>query len=377
MIFSQTSCHKISASLVFLAATREARLVHSSQCNFSPTIPLSNKKTVMSNDGGTRVALQATYTPPTKEFINKEEDSELEKFCSVYDTEREDATEITKSDLKYHIKELVQEIEDGRDDRNNIHSIEIHLPKESAITGPIERTISESTTSPSDDSNPRWKSMVKKLISLYLHFLGKYALVTKCITSGTIGTLGDLLAQCFEHSFLRNNHIKTVRKTAFALDRIRLFGILFEATFVSGPLMHFAYDCMEYLVPIHDDDNDDVEDKASTCIPAKSNNNNSRKKWLAAGFHVSADLFILGPIFVFTMMLFTSLIEGKLGTFGMELKLDFIPAVYAASIASFAFLPAQLLAFKHLPIKFRLLYMNFQDVVWNAVVSVMAHKSRN
>jgi len=201
--------------------------------------------------------------------------------------------------------------------------------------------------------------LLGNVVSLYLHFLGAYELLTKSFTSGFIGLIGDFCAQCFEYRSSTSRQGGPA--SPFSLDRIRLFAICFESTLVSGPLMHYAYNYMEYLVPIHDD-----TDK----------NTSSVNKWTAASFHVLADFVILGPIFVFTMMLLTSLIEGQIRYFWTELGRDFGPALCASTVASLTFVPIQLFAFRLLPLRYRLLYMNLQDVIWNAVVSIMAHKNR-
>jgi hypothetical protein len=100
-------------------------------------------------------------------------------------------------------------------------------------------------------SKSHWVSSVTKN---YLDLLETHELVTKCLTAGAIGILGDALAQNFE--FLtqgeHNNHGSATRPTDVLIyDKLRLFGIFFESTFLSGPLMHYAYDYLEYLVPIH------------------------------------------------------------------------------------------------------------------------------
>lgn len=262
-----------------------------------------------------------------------------------------------------------------RDDEEEGKEVEIkegnqyeHILHEKNIQFTISRSMNdESNQRPTnvdiETSEPinKMKNLAKNLVSIYLHFLAKHELLTKCLTSGVIGIIGDFLAQCFEYS-VKQQSVKTVH----TLDRIRLFGIFFESTLISGPLMHYAYDYMEYLVPVH---NNDL--KGSTKV-----NTNPLSSWIAPGIHVLADVVILGPIFVFTMMLFTSIIEGRISTCTSEFVLDYGPALRASTVASLSFVPIQLIAFKCLPIKFRLLYMNFQDVIWNAVVSVMAHKSR-
>lgn len=243
-----------------------------------------------------------------------------------------------------------------------------HILYEKSIQFTISPTISDvpvpkptNTNIKRPEPTKNMKNLAKELVSIYLHFLGEHELLTKCLTSGVIGIIGDFLAQCFEHS-MRQQSLEKVHN----LDKIRLFGIFFESTLISGPLMHYAYDYMEYLVPVHVNDSKD----------SRKINTNPLSSWIAPSIHVLADVIILGPIFVFTMMLFTSIIEGRISTFTSEFVLDYAPALWASTIASLSFVPIQLIAFKCLPIKFRLLYMNFQDVVWNAVVSVMAHKSR-
>ena len=218
------------------------------------------------------------------------------------------------------------------------------------------------------------KNIGNILISIYIHLLKEHEVLTKSLTSGIIGIIGDFVAQCFEYNVSTDHHRhgQNLNK-AYSLDRIRLFAIFFESTFVAGPLMHYAYDYMEHLVPVHDgDDNEEGKNDGNFAKRKMS----SVSKWIAASFHVLADIFFLGPIFVFTMIFFTSIIEGRIDTFLPELVMDFGPALWASTLASFSFVPFQLFAFKYLPIKFRILYMNLQDIIWNAVVSVMAHKSR-
>ncbi len=208
------------------------------------------------------------------------------------------------------------------------------------------------------------------LVSIYEHFLMEHELLTKSITSGVIGVLGDFLAQCFEHKS-HHHHQSTKlhsQQQAFVMDKVRLFGLFVESLFIASPIMHYAYDYMEYLSPINSKSNN-----------LKQNHNaitNFISKWRATFIHVLADFFILGPISVLSLMVCTSIVEGRTNTLIQELSLDLIPTVWASTVASLAFVPMQLLAFKHLPLKYRILYMNVQDIFWNAIVSVMAHRSR-
>lgn len=204
------------------------------------------------------------------------------------------------------------------------------------------------------------QTVVKDTISLYLRLLDSHALLTKTLTSGFVGGFGDIMAQCFEHNMSRS--------PLFLLDKRRLCGIFVESTFLSGPLMHYTYDFLEHLMPVHDvkDSGDKNNDKMS-----------SIRTWAAATFHVIADTFLLGPVHVFTMMVVTFMFEGRMASLKADLLMDFGPTFRASIISSLLFMPLQVFAFKLLPTQFRLLYVNLQDILWNAVVSFAAHKSRH
>lgn len=203
------------------------------------------------------------------------------------------------------------------------------------------------------------QTLMRDTVSLYLRLLDTHALLTKTLTSGLVGGFGDVMAQCFEHNMSG--------KSMFLLDIRRLCGIFVESTFFSGPLMHYTYDYLEHLMPVHDA-SDSTE---------KVNKMSSLRKWVAATFHVFADTFLLGPLSVFSMMLITSLFEGRIGSLKADLLNDFGPTFRASVISSVLFMPLQVLAFKMLPTQLRLLYVNVQDILWNAVVSFTAHQSRH
>lgn len=247
----------------------------------------------------------------------------------------------------------------------------------------------------------RMRKKDKTFMSMYQKCLAEHEVLTKCITSGIIATMGDFFAQCFEHNVRKRAMAATAIATvqmiegasgAFMMHRIRLYGVFLEATFVASPVMHYAYNYMESLAPTQRDKDPEKSGDASSSISSITSNGPSSNRrfcsglalhqplnvsrWTAAIFHVFADVFILGPIFVFTMIFFTSIIEGKLSSLPAELMFDLIPAIRVAVMTSLTFAPIQLFAFKYLPLKFRILYMNFQDIVWNAIISVMAHRSR-
>lgn len=203
------------------------------------------------------------------------------------------------------------------------------------------------------------QTLVRDTFSLYMRLLDSHALLTKTLTSGVVGGFGDIMAQCFENNMSG--------KSLFLFDMRRLCGIFVESTFFSGPLMHYTYDYLEHLMPVNDPR--DREEKVGII--------SSLRTWIAATFHVIADTFLLGPLHVFSMMVIMLLFEGRIASLKLDLLNDFGPTFRASAVSSLLFMPLQVLAFKMLPTQLRLLYVNLQDILWNAVVSFAAHKSRH
>jgi protein Mpv17 len=215
----------------------------------------------------------------------------------------------------------------------------------------------------------RSRRLGQRIVTVYMYFLNESPLITKCLTAATIGGLGDLSAQYTEH---RLNVAWSDIYYPFQVDFMRQIGVMIEAGFVSGPIMHYAFDLMEAWFPVHGDHHDrdlKTPDNATTSIQLK--------KWCAALTHLLLEQLLLCPIFVFSMMVFTAVMEGEVNSLSYELRYEFLGTYYTATVASLTFAPLQLLAFRLLPINLRLLYMNVQDVFWNAIVSFMTHRSRH
>ena len=112
------------------------------------------------------------------------------------------------------------------------------------------------------------------------------------------------------------------------LDAPRSLGMIFEYTFLSAPLMHYAYDYFEYIIPIHDTDKSDEESNEEEALIERSTDLDktrmrmqSLKRWAAATSHVLTDIFVLGPFYVLFIMFATSLFEGRISSLqAMEMK---------------------------------------------------------
>jgi len=317
---------------------------------------------------------------------------------SIRDRPHPNHGKLQSSDKRIEITEVSPETsEKGRDICNSDElrlvgtESECAQPKSDILDYEIEMEVEPSyeliAGYPSPIQDIRNDTFIKRALSTYMHFLGTHELATKCITSGIIGGAGDICAQIFEQRMAKGVAggvaAFSISSLLLHIDKRRVFGTFFESTFMSGPLMHYAYNYMEYLVPVHEIDGDEARKKnvgeheqEGDTTELSTVSSSSLKQWAAASFHVLLDIILLGPIFVLSMMSTTSFIEGKFRTLGRELMMDFGPTLWASTLASIGFIPTQLLAFRLLPLRFRLLYMNVQDIVWNAIVSFMAHRSR-
>lgn len=199
--------------------------------------------------------------------------------------------------------------------------------------------------------------------SWYMTQLVTFPVITKSITAAVIGFLGDYMAQWLEYNLRQGkSKVKRVMEKPLTIngsyDFRRGMSTLTDSIFISGPLMHFAYELFEKILPI-----------ASGTGTAST---------FAAFTHVLADSVLLDSIFVATTFLVTGMMEGyKWKDLRAQMKTDYIPALKASWVTSVIVMPIELVCFRCLPLSFRVLAVNFIDVIWDAVISFMAHRSRH
>lgn len=197
----------------------------------------------------------------------------------------------------------------------------------------------------------------------YTMHLTASPVITKSVTAGVIGIIGDYMAQWLEYKMGRR---KNPEQEASSLTRglsihgrysfRRGLSILTDGLFISGPLMHFGYNLFESIMPIN------VGGGSSS---------------LAAMAHVLADSVLLDSIFVASTFIVTGIMEGY--TYKQlvpQFRSDYVPTLKASWATSLFLLPFEFACFRYLPLTFRVMAVNFLDVVWDAVVSFMAHRSR-
>ena len=196
----------------------------------------------------------------------------------------------------------------------------------------------------------------------YFSQLNTFPLITKAVTSGVIGVIGDYFAQWLEYRLRRkrtdayaginNSNMLNIHGT---YDMRRGLAILVDGMFISGPIMHWGYDCMERILPI------------------------SQGRSLAALIHVIADSLVLDSIFVGTAIVGTGLMEGYRFRRDIvpQLKRDYANALKAGWATSATLMPLEFVCFRFLPVTLRTVAMNLTDVIWNGIISFMAHRGRH
>lgn len=200
----------------------------------------------------------------------------------------------------------------------------------------------------------------------YLRQLQAFPLVTKSITSGLIGICGDCLAQWLEYKMKRRRNHRFGQATVNmelsddinfvgSYDHRRGLANLADGMFISGPIMHCGYNFFESVLPI--------SGSGST---------------FAALVHVVLDSVVLDSIFVASAFLATGLMEGyRLRQHIVpQFRQGYVPALKASWATSATLLPVEFICFRFLPVALRTLAVSLTDIVWDAIISLMAHRHR-
>jgi Mpv17 / PMP22 family len=193
----------------------------------------------------------------------------------------------------------------------------------------------------------------------YMAQLAANPIATKSVTAGVIGAMGDYMAQGLDR-VLESKSAKSPaeQRFEFRYDSRRGLSCLLYGLFISGPLMHLAYDLFETILPV-----------SAGAAGAGSG--------LAAISHVLADSVFLDSLFVATTFIVTGVMEGyNRRQLVSQLQSDYVPTLKASWVTSLGLLPIEFLCFRYLPVSLRVMAVNFIDVIWDTVISFMAHRSR-
>lgn len=237
----------------------------------------------------------------------------------------------------------------------------------------------------------RLSHQVQSILSWYLEKLETSPLITKSITSGIIGITGDALAQIFQYQYKRRSENPQIKMTKndqkiltgkkFHYNGRRGFAVFFDDTFISGPLMHVAYNVFEHFIPIT---NTKSPKKNITKVHSLISNKILRsmipsKTSLAALSHVLADMIFLDSIFIATSFITSGILEGYSLQHSIlpQLQSEYVTNLKACASISGILLPLEFTCFRYLPVRYRALAMKGGDIIWDGVVSFMNHRNRH
>lgn len=178
---------------------------------------------------------------------------------------------------------------------------------------------------------------IKEAFSYYKYYLKNYPVYTKSITSCTIAVLGEVLAT-YVKSVVRNEKFKIDYK------RLGIFG-LYGLT-CTGPMLHFWYTLLEYIVVMK--------------------MNLSGKAKVAA--KLAIDRLVWGPPFVLFTITFLQLLQ----TMSTKKTAAAIRNSYAAILYmnQKVWVPGQALNFGVIPVDYQVLFVNAVNVGWNTYLSM-------
>jgi hypothetical protein len=196
------------------------------------------------------------------------------------------------------------------------------------------------------------KKGVPSLTGWYMNQIEKHEIATKCISTGILAVVGDVCAQGIGEYLVSGNPF------ANSLDKRRMMAMFCDGALCTGPLLHFAYELYEKVYPIYDKD--------------------GKRRFVPTLSHVLFDNFIMIVAYISFMMFSTALVEGRYKSIAHEFAHDLIPNIktsYKASAMGLMWL--QLISFYWLPMKLRVLAVNFIDIIWVVVMSFVTHLHRH
>lgn len=169
-------------------------------------------------------------------------------------------------------------------------------------------------------------------LSWYLALLEKYPVSIKALTSALLTLIGDLICQ------LAIDQVPS-------LDWKRTFLFTLLGLVLVGPTLHFWYLYLSKLVP----------------LPGAS----------GAILRLLLDQFLFSPTFIGVFLATLVTLEGRPSQAIPKLQQEWFSAVLANWKL---WIPFQFLNFRFVPQQFQVLAANFIAVVWNVVLSFIAHK---
>lgn len=202
----------------------------------------------------------------------------------------------------------------------------------------------------------RWTSVLgTSFATWYMASLTSFPLYTKALTTGVIGLLGDTTAQLLEER-IRSRKEGDVFQFRRRYDQRRVIAKLIDGIFVTGPLLHLAYNLLEHMIPV---------------------SGGAMGATIAALLQVLIDDFVLDACFVGIMFFTTGFGEGySVRDIFKQFRTDYKGAVRTSWATSVLLMPLEFVLFRFFPLSVRVLGMNLIDIIWEGMVSFLVHKRR-
>eukprot|EP00904_Undaria_pinnatifida_P008131 jgi/Undpi1/4448/HiC_scaffold_17.g07802.m1 len=188
-------------------------------------------------------------------------------------------------------------------------------------------------------------SFVGRLLIMYSVALDKRPVLTKSVSSGLIGLLGDLLAQSVEWG-LGGGPVPWNGTQALW----RSCAVMMDGFFINGPLLHYCYEILEKYMP-------------------------AEESMFAAVSQVAVDVFVIDPAFGFIFVWSTGLFEGRSVKHQIVHTLvhHYPTMVLWLIVIGLAWAPLQIYLFNKYPVQYRVLMADIIDLVWTCVSSFFCH----
>jgi len=191
----------------------------------------------------------------------------------------------------------------------------------------------------------------------YMRALEEYPILTKALTTGIVQFVGDCAAQRYEQ---QQEKEATTMHSDKGYNLRRGISLLADGLLISGPLLHYCFEWMEDAWPTSEGG-----DGVGLARP------------LAILCHVFVNDYMIDSIYIALSFVFTGILEGySLREVAGSLRKDYGATVRASWLTSLGFIPVEIMCFGYLPLSFRVLAMNFVDLLWGAIVSFYSHRSR-
>lgn len=208
-------------------------------------------------------------------------------------------------------------------------------------------------------------TLISTALDWYMTCLDERPVLTKSATTAFIQYLGDCFAQIYEAYRIRcdDGKILGLRQIIWIpnYDIRRGLSLAADGMLLSGPILHYAFEFLERILPT------EIEEGSAT-----SNG------WLSIAtiLHVLANDYIVDSVYLLFSFVFVALAEGHVRDLPTLLRKDMLATLQASWGTSVVFMPVEYICFSRLPFSLRVLSMNFIDVVWGAIISFVAHRSR-